>query len=494
MSGTTASTAMSGTESADALVLFGATGDLCYRKIYPALYQLVRRGGLDVPVIGVARAGWNREQLAERVRDSVRQFVKDHDEKALEQLTSLLQYVDGDYQRDATFTALRKTLGKATRPLHYFAIPPSMFPVVVEQLAKAGCIGNARVVVEKPFGRDLASARELNRVLHAVLPESSIFRIDHFLGKEPVQNILYFRFSNSFLEPVWNRNYVASVQITMAEKLGMEGRGRFYEEAGAIRDVVQNHLLEVVALLAMEPPVNGSAEALRDEKVKVLKAARPLDPKRMVRGQYEGYHSEPGVAADSHVETFAAMRLEIESWRWSGVPFYIRAGKRMPVTATEVVVDLRPPPTQVFDDLPWRRPNYLRFRLGPDVAIALGADAKQPGSGMRGRDVELFVSQDRGEGAEAYERLIGDALKGDATLFARQDEVEAAWAIVQPALGGKPRVDRYQEGSWGPARAADLIQGECGWHDPGTSAHEWTRSCVGSAGEHPDGNPTPSCQ
>jgi glucose-6-phosphate 1-dehydrogenase len=464
------------------LVLFGVTGDLCYRKIFPALYHLVRRGRLDVPVIGVARAGWNLEQLADRVKDSVRTFVSSHDSKVIDRLVALLRYVDGDYRELSTFVALRKALGDAERPLHYLAIPPSMFPVVVKNLGESNCAAGARVVVEKPFGRDLASARVLNRVLHEVFDESAIFRIDHYLGKEPVQNLLYFRFANSFLEPVWNRNFVASVQVTMAEAIGVSGRGKFYEEAGAIRDVVQNHLLQVIAFLAMEPPVNASGEALRDEKVKIFRSMKPLAPDELVRGQFKGYREEEGVAKDSQVETYAAMRLEIDSWRWAGVPFYVRAGKKLPVGATEVVVDLRPAPARVFGDLAPAQPNYIRFRLGPDVAIALGAHAKQAGIGFQGRQVELFVCQQHGDEMDAYERLIGDALIGDSTLFARQDEVEAAWAIVDPVLRAPTSVFEYAPASWGPKVADDLIDGPCGWHDPGADAHGWSRSCVDPAG------------
>jgi glucose-6-phosphate 1-dehydrogenase len=464
--------------ASDTLVIFGATGDLCARKIFPALYNLVRHGNLAVPVIGVARAGWTREKFVDHVKESVQKAEKNPDVAVIERLGALLKYVDGDYRQAETFTVLRQALGSAERPLYYLAIPPSMFPVVIDHLGTSGAAKGATVVVEKPFGRDLTSALELNRTLLKLFPESSIFRIDHYLGKEPVQNLLYFRFGNSFLEPVWNRNFVASVQITMAEKIGVEGRGRFYEEAGAIRDVVQNHLLQIVAFLAMEPPVNGSGEALRDEKVKVLKAVRPLAASQLVRGQYRGYQQEAGVAPQSNVETYAALRLCIDSWRWSGVPFYIRAGKYLPVTATEVVVDLKAPPARVFDDCASDPPNHLRFRLGPDVAIALGARAKRPGTTMMGRPVELFVSQQQGEEMEAYERLIGDALKGDSALFARQDEVEAAWAIVDPILGTpETMVNDYAVGSWGPKIADALIEGLCSWHDPGADAHDWTRAC-----------------
>jgi len=449
---------------ADALVFFGATGDLAYKKIFPALHALARRGALDFPVIGVGRSGWTVEELRNRARASVEEYGEGAGDEAFAQLAARLQYVDGDYREAATFAALRGALGAAQRPAHYLAIPPSMFPAVIEALGKSGCSGQGRVIVEKPFGRDLASARSLNATLHAVFPEEMIFRIDHYLGKEAVLNVVLFRFANTFLEPIWNRRYVDSVQITMAEDFGVQGRGKFYEEVGAVRDVVQNHLLQVIGFLAMEPPTMTYPEALRDEQVKVLRGIRPLRPEDLVCGQFAGYRREAGVNPHSRVETFAALRLWIDSWRWEGVPFLVRAGKCLPVTATEVLVRLKPPPTGRAARGPT---NYVRLRLGPEMEIGLGARVKRPGADADTRMTELAVLHEPSiDDMGPYERLLGEAIKGNAILFARQDTVERAWEIVEPVLAGELPVHEYEPGTWGPAEADWLAKEAGGWHEP----------------------------
>lgn len=455
--------------NSDALVFFGATGDLAHKQIFPALQALVKRHGLNIPIVGVAKAGWNLDQLKARARDS----IANHggvDEAEFAKLAALLQYVDGDYADPGTYTQLRGVLGQSQRPLHYLAIPPSMFARVAEGLDKSGSAKNARVVVEKPFGRDLSSARELHRILHSVFPEDAIFRIDHFLGKEPVQNILYTRFANLFLEPLWNRTHVSSVQVTMAENFGVQGRGGFYEEAGAIRDVVQNHLLQVLACLAMDPPTGEAKDAIRDEKARVLKAVRPLTPQDVVRGQFKDYKREKGVACDSQVETYAAVRLYIDTWRWAGVPFYIRAGKCMPVTSTEVVVRFHRPPRKTFSQDEPGKPNRLRLRLSPEVLIALGMRVKTPGEHMEGEDVEMIAMHQSPDEMSPYERLLGDALHGDSSLFAREDAIEAQWRIVQNILGNVTPVYEYEQNTWGPEEAASMFGDPGGWHDPAALA------------------------
>jgi glucose-6-phosphate 1-dehydrogenase len=449
----------------DAFVFFGATGDLAFKQIFPALQSLIRDEGFSLPIIGVAKAGWSLDQFKARAKDSL-EHHGGIDSAAFEKLMSLLRYVDGDYSDAATFTQLRSQLGAAQRPLHYLAIPPSLFGLVAENLAKSGCAANARIVVEKPFGRDLPSAQELSKTLHQYFPEQDIFRIDHYLGKEPVQNILYTRFANPIFEPIWNREYIRCIQITMAEDFGVQDRGKFYDSVGALLDVVQNHMLQIVANLTIDPPTGEDHDAVRDRKSELLRAIRPLTPECIVRGQYDGYRSVPGVAPASSVETFVAVKLEIDSWRWAGVPIYIRAGKMLPVTCTEAQVEFKRPPKESFGEAVPNSSAHMRIRVNPDLTIGLGVRVKTPGERMVGHDVELNLRSRANEEMPPYERLLGDASRGNSELFSRQDIIEAQWRIVQPVLDTTTPLYSYLPGTWGPEEARQLIGTDGPWLDP----------------------------